>query len=340
MMIPMTHPPARRLPTGKLPAQPARPHLRLASGITTLPPPPVAVMYDDVSPEWGMQGNDVVGDCVEAYMAHAIEQVTRWSSGAAQSVPTSATLEVYSAITGYDPSRTDRNGNNPTDQGTVMQDALTYWRKTGVFATAAGPHRIAAFASVALTDWYEIENAVDLFGHVAVGFNFPDSAMDQFDAGDPWTVVEGSPLDGGHCVMLIGYDADWLYVVTWGKVQKMAREFWAAYVDEAWVPITQDDINARGGGVFGGVVDLAALGAAFAALTHDPNPFPAPDPGPAPSPDPVPVPTPDPSPSPLIDAADRALHDSHAFRRLLRDHYPPSLAREARKWQRDKGFPI
>lgn len=325
----MTQPQIRRLPTGKLPAQPARPHLRLSAGITTaLPTPPASVMYDEVA-DWGMEGNDAVGDCVEAYIAHAVEQITRYVSGTERAVTSGETIALYSSITGYDPR------SPATDQGTNMQDALTYWRKIGVF----GGHKIAAFAAVNLTDWREIENAVNWFGHVTIGFNFPDSAMTQFNDGEPWTVVAGSPVDGGHCVMLIGYDADWLYVVTWGRVQKMDRKFWAVYVDEAWVPVTQETITTQGGNAFGGLVDLAALGQAFAALTNDPNPFPAP----TPVPDPTPAPTP--SPVYVIDPADQRLHDARIVHHLLsRGHINTvdlrTLRHAVEQWERDKGFPV
>jgi hypothetical protein len=332
--------PQRRLPTGKLPAQPARPHLRLAAGITTtLPVPPAAVDYDDVN-IWGMLGNADWGCCVESYLGHAVEQITEYATGTEQTVTDGQTLAIYSAVAGFDPDA-GPPGDNPTDQGTNMQDALTYWRKSGIYSG----HKIAAFASVTLTSWDEIENAVNLFGHVSIGFNFPDSAMDQFNAGEPWTVVKGSPVDGGHCVMMVSYDADWLYVVTWGQVQKMARAFWSAYVDEAWVPITQETINAQGANAFGGVINLAALGAAFAALTGDPNPFPGPvpDPTPAPVPGPSPVPDPGPVPPPVvsIDAADQTLHDSRPFQHVLHHHSfaGHDLHRAALKWVKDKGFP-
>jgi hypothetical protein len=313
----MTSPPGRYA-TGKRPAQPARPHLRLSAALTgPLPAPPSAVDYSHVS-TWGMLGNADVGDCVEAYMGHAVEQATAYTS-IEQSVSDSATIALYSAITGYNP-------NDPgTDQGTLMQDAFSFWRKRGIF----GGHVIAAYAAVALTDWAEIGNAVDLFGHVALGFNFPQSAMDQFNAGEPWTVVPGSPLEGGHCVMLVGYDPDWLYVVTWGRVQKMARAFWEKYTDEAWVVVTRDTITVQGANAFGGVLDLAALGAAFAALTGDPNPFLGPTPVP-----------PAPSPVPVIDGADQRLYDSPVIRRIMDGHFVTShsLHRVLSTWEREKGF--
>lgn len=337
----MTRTQARRnLPRGKKPAQLARPHLKLASGIAApLPTPPVSVMYDRVT-DWGMEGNDGAGDCVEAYIAHAVEQITSYVSGTEQVIPTDSTIGLYSAMTDYDPSQTDADGNNPTDQGTNMQDALTYWRKTGVF----NGHKIAAFAAVNLTDWDEIENAIDWFGHLAIGFNFPDSAMDQFNAGEPWTVVPDSPYDGAHCVMAIGYDADWIYVVTWGAVQKMDRKFWAANVDEAWAPITQETITAQGANAFGGILNLAALGQRFADLTSDPNPFPDPDPEPTPTPvpdptpTPTPVPDPEPSPAPVTDPADVTFYSSRPFQRMLHHHdfADHDLRHVAREWVAEK----
>jgi hypothetical protein len=55
-----------------------------------------------------------------------------------------------------------------TDQGTVVQDGMAYWRKTGL-----GGHRIAVFAEVAVDDLDEVKTATHLFGSVGVGFAFP-----------------------------------------------------------------------------------------------------------------------------------------------------------------------
>jgi hypothetical protein len=333
------------LRTGKLPAQPARPRLLLkpALGPLGLPDPPASVEYSDI-PDIGMLGNDGAGDCVEAGCYHALEQDTRYATGTELVAATADAIGWYSKLTSYDPSQTDPDGNNPTDQGTVVQDALDAWRKSGLTVEGSdGVHKIAAFAAVDLTNWNEIENAVNIFGQVLIGFNFPDSAMQQFDAGQPWTVVKGSPLDGGHCVVLIGYDADWLYVLTWGQIQKMDRAFWKQYVDEAWVIVTQETINSQGANAYGGVVDLATLGADFAALTGDPNPFPNVPPIPVPTPTPTPTPTPEPTPTPTptptpVNPADA---DLAAFLKvkavhgwLREDHFGTTakVARELKSW--------
>lgn len=315
--------PTRTLRTGKLPARPAQPRLELRRALSTLglPNPPSQASYSDI-PDIGMLGNDELGDCVPAGIGHTVEQDTRYATGTEQVVTTADTIKLYSAVGGYVP------GDPSTDQGTVVQDALSYWRKSGVF----GGHKIAAFAAVSLTDWNEIENAVNLFGQVIIGFNFPDSAMDQFNSGQPWTYVKGSRLDGGHCVVLVGYDAYWLYVLTWGQIQRMSREFWQKYTDEAWVVITQDTINAQGANAFGGVLDLATLGADFSDLTDEPNPFPgpAPTPTPTPTPTPEPSPTPTPTPTPTPGPVDPTPFDEALVTALAR----PRTAR----WLRDRHY--
>jgi hypothetical protein len=231
---------------------------------------------------WPMYGNDQIGDCTAACVGHQIEAWTRYT-GAETDIPEDEIIQLYSAVSGYDPS----TGAN--DNGAVIQDVLTYWRKSGV--PVAG-HKILAFAE--LKDLSNIHDALWMFGSVYLGFNCPQSALDQFDAGQPWTVVPGSQIAGGHAVPVQYAGPGQYQVVTWGKLQGMDQAFLDTYVDEAWVIITDDWLGKNGHTPEG--LDLQALGADLAALTGDPNPFPAPQP-PAPPAPPEPVPAP-PEPSP------------------------------------------
>jgi hypothetical protein len=210
-------------------------------------------------------------------------------------------LAAYSAITGYNPA--DPN----SDQGAEMQDVRAYWQKTG-FRLGGQAHTIAMFAQVAHTNTDLVKWALDQLGALGLGVNLPASAQDQFGAGQPWTVVEGSDIEGGHAIALVGYDADWWYIVTWGQVQKVAPAWFDKYVDEAWTVLSQDFINSvSGADPLGGT--LYMLGQQFAAITSRPNPIPAPGPGPAPTPTPSPEPTPAPVPVPDVhaDVADEVL---------------------------------
>ena len=273
---------------GRIPNDPTKPRLRIDHLLSGTAPSSVD-WYSGVS-AWGMLGNDSWSDCVFAGDGHIIDQQTALGWGHETTVSTAQALKGYSVVTGFDPSA-GSPGNNPTDNGAQVQDGLNYLRKTGM----AG-HKIAAFAELTVTDIEKVKLGVAQCGCLSIGFNFPTSAMSQFNAGLPWTVVKGARISGGHCVIVVGYDADWLYVVTWGQVQKMGYDFWAKYVDEAWVPVSDD---WAGEGATPDGVDLFTLGQEFASLTGDPNPFPSPLPGPTPPPPPAPTPAPPPAPTPV-----------------------------------------
>lgn len=258
---------------GKLPAQPARPQLRLAELATVLPLPPASVdRYSEVT-AWPMYGNDQYGDCVEAGTGHHEEQISRYGQGTTVEVTDADVLGMYSAVTGFNPD--DPN----TDQGTNVQDALVWWRK----GSGLAGHAISAYASIDLNNATEIKQSIAIFGAVGIGFNFPAFAMDQFNAGKPWDVQKANAkIEGGHYVIALGYDGTYVYVITWGKVQKMTWAFFRKYVDEGWVVIDDEMVSKLS--QFS--ADLFGFGEEFASLTGDANPFPD-QPTPSPTPDPA-----------------------------------------------------
>lgn len=279
--------------------------------------PPVSVDFTKF-PSIGMLGNDNAGDCVEAANGHIVEQQTSIGQGTEVPVTTAQAIAEYTKLTGYNP-------NDPnTDQGTMIQDGLNDMVKAGL-----NGHKIAAFAQLDVNNMNDVKLAVAEFGAVDIGFNFPASAMSQFNSGQPWDVVKGSPIEGGHCVLVVGYDANYLYVVTWGAIQKMTYAFWTSYVDEAWAVISQDWVNAATGKDVEGV-DLNAFGAQFTALTGQPNPFPG-----VPAPTPVPTPTPTPVPG-VLDAAEQALVTA-ADRGIKSVLVPKYLKNALKGWLADKG---
>jgi hypothetical protein len=254
-----------------------RPHLQALAAA------PASVDWYSGITDWPMYGNADWGDCVEAGQGHHEEVFSFYGGHHLVEVTDQSIIDAYTEIAGFDPDA-GPPGDNPTDQGTLIQDAMSYWRKTGI-----GGHKIAAFAEVSVADMTEVKTALALFGPLSIGINFPASAMDQFDAGEPWDVVKHTSIDGGHCVALVGYDTKFLYVVTWGRVQKVTQAFWNRYVEEAWAPISAEWVDSVTGLDPAGV-DLVGLGEAFTSLTGEANPFP--QPGPAPTPDPTPTPGP------------------------------------------------
>lgn len=206
---------------------------------------------------WPMYGNDTIGDCTCAAVGHVIQAWTAFA-GTEATIPESAVLTAYEAVSGYDPV----TGAN--DNGAAEQDVLEYWRTTGV-----GGHKILAYAELRdLGNLTLAKTAVDLFGSLYLGIEVPESCMEQFQAGEPWDVVPGSPIEGGHAVPVQYWGTNErgeIGVITWGKLQRMTRAFWDSYVEEAWVIITKDWLDAKGETIEG--FDLAQLEADFKALT-------------------------------------------------------------------------
>lgn len=255
---------------GRLPNDPAKPRLKLAHFLTgaALAQPPAQVNWDAAVRSWPMYANDTWGDCVFAMIGHAVQAFTANASTEVD-VTETAVLKAYADVTGFNP-HAGPPGQNPTDQGAVIQDALGYWRKSGV-----GGHKIVAFAQVDVANETEMQQACALFGLVCFGMNFPAIAMQQFDAGQPWDVVPDDGGDeGGHAILGARYDAtqkQW-YVITWAREQPVTFAFIKRYFAEAWAIVTRDWLDTAGSTPSG--LDLAAFGADFSTLTGEANPFP------------------------------------------------------------------
>jgi hypothetical protein len=199
-------------------------------------PPSVFGRENLLGPDWGMLGNDNLGDCVWAGAAH---ETMLWNKEAGSVVNFSNTgvLSDYSAVTGYDP-----NDPQHTDNGTDMQQAASYRRGTGVIDAAGTRHKIAAYVGLQVGDFDQLVLAMYLFGAAGIGFNFPVSAWNQFDTGVPWDVVAGTPAPtDGHYVPGLGRDPDGnIVVVTWGKTQLMTRKFYETYNDETVAYLSEE----------------------------------------------------------------------------------------------------
>ncbi|WP_407308123.1 hypothetical protein [Desulfosporosinus sp. SB140] len=233
---------------------------------TTLPPIPASFGHQSLVSDWGMLGNDTVGDCVIAGSDHEAMLWTAEGSTEA-SFTVSNAISDYSAITGYNP-------NDPnTDQGTDVRTALQYRQKTGTIDVSGKRHKIAAYLLLDQSNLLnELLESAYLFSAVGIGINFPDSAMDQFNNGQPWSVVRGSQIEGGHYIPVVGYDGSYIYCVTWGQVQKMTVDFLTTYCEEAWAILSQEFINGKGVSPEG--FNLAQLQADLAAITGTPIPAP------------------------------------------------------------------
>ena len=249
---------------GALPPHPesTHPRVKLASHLTmaALPPTPAVVDYAARVKSWPMYLNDRLGDCTCAGIGHSVQAWTAYAKGLV-TLPDSAILNLYERM-GYVP------GNPATDNGAVEQDVLAEVQKNGV-----GGRKILAYAQVNHQDRAEMKAALNLFGSVYLGASMPQSAMNQTNAGQPWSPVPGSPIEGGHCFVIQRWDDSPapIQVVTWGQMQKVTDGWWEEYGTEAWVIITRDWLNGAGKSATG--LDLMQLGDDFAGVTEQPNPF-------------------------------------------------------------------
>jgi hypothetical protein len=234
-----------------------------------LPNVPASFGYGRAVAEWGMLGNDRYGDCVFAGAGHEtmlFAETTRGVAGMPRFDDENALLD-YSIVTGFDETKTDpKTGENPTDQGTYVRDALDYRRQTGVVDAAGQRHKIAGYVALEPGNWEQLMQAAYIGLAVGIGIEFPESAMSQFDRGSVWSVVAGARIEGGHYIPVTGRTSlDNIGVITWGRRQGMTRAFYTKYCDEAWGLVPLDGLRSTGKNVRG--FDTAALMSALESLS-------------------------------------------------------------------------
>jgi hypothetical protein len=227
---------------GKTPARPEAIKFKFSAfaNAAALPKPPKNFGHEvAVGKDWGVLGNDRHGCCVLSGAAHESMLWTRMSKTCPDATFTEQNvLDAYSAITGFNPNVPN------TDNGTDMKDAASYRRKTGITDSAGNVHKVAAYLSVDPTNLTEHYQALYLFGAVGIGFQFPSSAMSQFDKGKPWGVVKGASIEGGHYVPTVAKRGH-LMCVTWGREQAMTTGFFGRYNDESVVYLSDEMLDDR-----------------------------------------------------------------------------------------------
>jgi hypothetical protein len=199
--------------------------LRLKNYLTpALPSPPVAYsvlpsLYEhlhtsDPATLFPLDGNDVLGDCTIAALAHA---VTTFSGkiGHRNIMPEAAVVKLYYHLTGG------------VDSGLAELDVLNYWQ-----SHAVSEDRILAYVALDVKSHAHVRQAIQLFGGVYLGFQVQEDCIEDFDARKPWT--PGPLTSDGHAVYAVGYDSAELTLLTWGNTQQATWAWWDECVDEAY----------------------------------------------------------------------------------------------------------
>ncbi|MGH7593001.1 MAG: hypothetical protein ACRELE_04005 [Gemmatimonadales bacterium] len=161
-----------------------------------------------------LDGNDMLGDCTIAAVAHA-STAYHALIGRKIIMPKADVVKLYLHLTGG------------VDSGLNELDVLNYWRKHPVSGGA-----ILGFAAIDPRNHNHIKQAITLFGGVYLGFQVQRDCIPEFDARAPWT--PGPLTHDGHAVFAVGYDHHTLTVLTWGNTQAATWAWWDECVDEAY----------------------------------------------------------------------------------------------------------
>ena len=197
-----------------------------------LPKAPAKVAVPDVL-QWEMLGNDQYGDCGVAGLEHGFMADANVVKEA-ETFPTDAqAVSYYLAYTGG------------KDTGVVLSQYLAHVRQSGYYG-----HKVTAYAPVGVHDIPTLQTAINLYDFAYTGIAVTEEMQQNFADGQPWTLESLlSPVEGGHCIPLVGYDDQYLYAVTWGSVQAITYPAWHYMSSEAWAVITGELDKGDGRGV-------------------------------------------------------------------------------------------
>jgi hypothetical protein len=209
--------------------------------------PPARVDRESRVRRWPMYANDRLCDCTCAAAAHMVQSWTAYAQRREVVLPCRCVVGSYYAVTGG------------SDGGAYCLDVLKHWRAAGI----AGD-RIVAFVRLRDRDIVQAKLAIDLFGSCYIGLALPEFALTtrrRWDVAPGAAVGDARPNErNGHCVPAVGYDAEHVYIVTWGRLKAATWRFYATYMDEAYAVLNRDWL-AKG--------KRAPSGFNFAALKRD-----------------------------------------------------------------------
>jgi hypothetical protein len=193
----------------------------------TLPVAPPKCTYA-LKVNYPMCDNDRLGCCVLAGHIHLTQALTYEIAGQ-YVVPNGEAIQTeYFSLTGG------------ADTGLVESTFLTTAQKAPICGS-----QVDVFCPFDHTQIDHVKSVIYTFGGAFLGVTLPQSAQNQFPG--TWTVVPGSPIVGGHCIVAVGYDAQYVYVVTWGRVIRCTWEWFATYVDEAYAIIYTEEVQKNRG---------------------------------------------------------------------------------------------
>lgn len=195
--------------------------------------------------QWGILGNDYYGDCGFAGRVH-YDMANAWTAKEqpAGNITDTAVwptyAEVVNAYLAYD---------NGQDIGVDLGEVLLFWLTNPL----ANLKPIGGFAQVSVSE-PGYSSALHVFGALYDGHLVSQEAMDEYEAGEPWTST-ATDWVGGHCTPTLALP-DTTHAphvpgfgrkVTWGTDQLFSWPWWQTCREESYVIFTQEQAEAPGG---------------------------------------------------------------------------------------------
>ena len=180
-------------------------------------------------------GNDAHGNCVPCGAIRAVQMMRAKTGGDIRQPTQDEALALYRAWAGWD-------GTDATDTGTSSPQAALQWASYGVPWGDAW----VDLPSVLPLDFRapgRLETAVNLLGPVQLDLSIPSRWVSDIDT---WDIAPGDASEGRHRVCLGGYDASWLYVVSWGLRKRLSRAALAQWGLAAWASVSRSWLDTMG----------------------------------------------------------------------------------------------
>jgi hypothetical protein len=214
----------KKLLFGKNPKKEDDRNLMFSTYSKELPPPPQS--YDNLAKVYNnlkinnpaklfpLLGNDAFGDCTIAGISHA-DTVYNGLIGKKSIASRSSVLKLYNKLTGG------------IDSGLPELTVLNYWRQNKCFGD-----KIIAYTEINPKNHIHIQQAIQLFGGVYIGFNVQENCQKDFRNKITWT--PGKLTGHGHAVYLTSYDQETVTILTWGNMIKGTYAWLDETCDEAY----------------------------------------------------------------------------------------------------------
>lgn len=203
--------------------------------------------WDQAVPHWTMGGNNQYGNCVIVTAAHMLDT---WNANTNPELPP---INDDSII---DLSREMRALN-----GYMIIDRLKWWRKKLMWG-----HDLWLFAQFDPHSPDLHTRSIALTGTSDIGLELPIA----WQNAPVWTDGTGPAYRNGswglHSVPLVGYDEQYVYCATWGRLQPITAPALERYCDEAWMTVAPAWLRGDGRSPSG--LDLETLYDELQAVTR------------------------------------------------------------------------